>query len=93
MNRRANDDYWFSGCASGCGTGRTIRWQGWLLSAVYGSIVTLAALMLAERTMVGFLAIMAVATSVFLIVCHHKTRGGLRLTMWPHPPSRRGRRP
>lgn len=83
MNRHVNDDYWFSGCASGCGTGRTVRWQGWLLSAVYGSIATLAALLLAERTMVGFLAILAVATALFLIVCHSKTRGGLSWRSWP----------
>jgi len=93
MKKRADDGYWFSGTASGCGTGRTIAWQGWLLSAVYGSVVTLAALVLAERTMVGFLAIMAVATALFLIVCHNKTRGGLRLTLYPHRPAGRGRRP
>ena len=69
MKKPAGDGYWFSG--------RTIRWQGWLMTAVYGSVATLAALLLAERTMVGFLAIMAVATALFLIVCHNKTRGGL----------------
>ena len=92
MKKQLDDGYWFSGCASGCGTGRTIKWQGWLLSAVYGSVVTLAALLLAERTMVGFLAIMAVGTTLFLIVCHHKTRGGLRLSMWPQRPAGRERR-
>ena len=75
---RELEHYWFAGTESGCGTGRAISWQGWLLSAVYGLVVT-AATLLIERTVLGFLAIVIVATAVLLVVCNAKTPGGLRL--------------
>ena len=74
---RELEHYWFAGTESGCGTGRAISWQGWLLSAVYGLVLAAAALLI-ERTALGFVAIVLVATAVLLVVCNAKTRGGLR---------------
>ncbi len=75
---REHENFWFAGTERGCGTGRAISWQGWLLSAVYGVVIAAGAL-LAERTILGFVAILIVATTVLLVVCNAKTRGGLRL--------------
>ena len=74
---RELENYWFAGAEKGCGTGRAISWQGWLLSAIYG-LVIVAAVPLVERTALGFAAIVVVATAVLLVVCNAKTRGGLR---------------
>ncbi len=75
---RELESYWFNGTRSGCGTGRTIAWQGWALSGAYGAAVMLSA-PLAERSWIAFVALLVAATSVFLVVCNAKTRGGIRL--------------
>jgi hypothetical protein len=90
---RETDNYWFAGHRDGCGTGPAITWQGWLLSAIYGLVIAAAAIGLAERTVLGFVAIVIVATAVLLAICHAKTPGGLHLCLPPGMGGkRRGRR-
>ena len=76
------DGAWFAPKRFGYGTGLPISWQGWLACLVYAATVTLAALLLAERTVTGFVAVMIVATAAFLYVCATKTRGGWKWR-WP----------
>jgi hypothetical protein len=71
------DNYWFAGSAGRCGTGRAVAWQGWLVSAIYGLVVTAAAIGLAERTVIGFVSVVLIATALLLVVCNAKTPGGL----------------
>lgn len=71
-------DAWFAPKRYGYGAGLPLTWQAWLLCLVYCTLVTLAAWLLLPRTMLGFVAVMLVATAAFLIVCHNKTRGGWR---------------
>lgn len=77
MRRREREleHYWFRRCKRDYGP---IRWQGWAAVAAYAAIVAAAAALLAERTLFGFAAVLVVATASFLMVCHHKTAGGLR---------------
>ena len=71
-------DHWFAPKRYGYGAGLPLTWQGWVLCLVYCATVTLAAWLLAERTIFGFVAITLTATAAFLIVCVRKTRGGWR---------------
>ncbi len=70
------DNYWFAAKKSGCGTGLPTAWQGWAVTALFALVMTGAALILPERSLVGFLAIAFGATASFLMVCAHKTEGG-----------------
>jgi hypothetical protein len=71
-------DYWFAPKRYGYGAGLPLTWQGWVLCLIYCTVVTLAAWLLAERTILGFTAIVVTATIAFLLVCARKTRGGWR---------------
>ena len=75
-------EYWFAPKRFGYGTGLPISWQGWLSCLVYCGVVTVAALFLPQRTILGFVAVMIVATAVFLLICAKKTRGGWKWR-WP----------
>lgn len=77
MMARETESYWFVGKAGGGGTGRAITWQGWLVAIVYSLVVAVGALLLAERSPVGFVAMVVVATAVLLAICHAKTPGGI----------------
>lgn len=79
MRMTSNDgEHWFAPKRYGYGAGLPLTWQGWVLCLVYCAVVTLAAWLLAERTIFGFAAIMVTATAAFLLVCARKTRGGWR---------------
>jgi hypothetical protein len=69
-------DDWFAPKRYGYGAGLPLTWQGWVLYLVYWATVTLAAWLLAERTILGFAAILVTATAAFILVCARKTRGG-----------------
>ena len=81
-------EYWFEPKSYGYGAGLPITWQAWLLCLVYCAVVTLAAWLLLERTIIGFVAIVVTATAAFLIqglsasdgdwIC-----GAVRLSSWP----------
>ena len=71
-------EHWFEPKSYGHGAGLPLTWQAWLLCLVYCAVVTLAAWLLVERTIIGFVAIVVTATAAFLIVCASKTRGGWR---------------
>ena len=48
------------------------------MSLAYCAVVTGAAWLLIDRTILGFVAVTVVATAAFLVVCAAKTRGGWR---------------
>lgn len=53
------------------------RWQGALLITLYISVVTAATSLLIDRTVVGFVAAVLLATAIFIAIAVAKTRGGL----------------
>ncbi|HEX8450025.1 MAG TPA: hypothetical protein VF652_10590 [Allosphingosinicella sp.] len=73
----ANDDYWFRARKYGYGSGLPIRWQGWAVLIAY-VLVTIGSCLLAPRTIIGFLLVVAVATALLFKVCASRTRGGWR---------------
>jgi len=70
------DDHWFAAKESGYGSGLPTAWQGWAVTALFVLVMTGAALILPERSLVGFIAIAFGATASFLMVCAHQTEGG-----------------
>jgi hypothetical protein len=70
------DDAWFAARKSGRGPGMPDAWQGWAVTALFVLVMTGAALIMPERSLVGFLAIAFGATASYLMVCAHKTEGG-----------------
>jgi len=71
-----DEDYWFAPKRYGYGTGLPLTWQAWAATIGYCLVVTGAALLLAERSILGFVVITLAATGAFLLVCARKTRGG-----------------
>ena len=72
------EDYWFEHRGSGwCQGTKVVSWKGWLVTGLYAGLLTAVALLLAERSLVGFFAIMALMTAAFLVLVASKTRGGL----------------
>ena len=72
------ENYWFAHQRTGCCDVKAIAWQGWLATSLYGASVTLAAALLVERSVIALVALMALATILFLMLVAAKTRGGLR---------------
>jgi hypothetical protein len=70
------EDYWFERRGRRCGA-RPTGWRGRLLTALYTLAVSAAAYLLAERTVIGFLAAILLASAIFLRIVAAKTRGGL----------------
>jgi len=70
------ENYWFERIGGRCNA-RTISWQGGVLISLYISAVTAATAWLMDRTIVGFLAAILLATGIFLWIAAAKTRGGL----------------
>ena len=66
---------WFAPKRFGFGCGYPIAWQGWALSALLTGIVTLAAILFADRLLV-LLSIILQATALFMLVAARTTRGG-----------------
>lgn len=71
------DTYWFERTRKGrwCGT-RTIAWQGRALTALYSAVVALAAAFLVERTAIGFVVALLLATAIYFAAVTAKTRCG-----------------
>jgi len=69
------ENFWFERTRKGrwCAT-RTIAWQGRALTALYSAVVALAAAFLVQRTTVGFLVALVLATAIYLAVVLAKTR-------------------
>ena len=65
------ETFWFERAGRGC---RTVGWQGNLCVAVYALVVAAATELLIERTIVGFLAAIVLATAIFLKVATARTR-------------------
>jgi len=70
------ETYWFERSGRCCGAKPT-GWQGRLFTAIYAPIVTASAYLLVDRTIVGFLVAILLATAVFMLIAAVKTRGGL----------------
>ena len=75
---RDNGEYWLAPKRCGYGAGLPLTWQGWLVCLVYCMAMTLAASLLVESTILGFVAVTGTATAAFLLVCARRTRGGWR---------------
>ena len=69
------DTYWFERTRKGrwCGT-KTIAWQGRALTALYSAVVALAAALLVDRTVIGFIVALVLATAIYLATVLAKTR-------------------
>jgi hypothetical protein len=70
------ENYWFERKGRWCGA-KPIGWQGRLLTALYTLTVTASAYLLIERTIVGGIVAVVLATAAFLMITAAKTRGGL----------------
>ena len=70
------ENYWFERIGGRCNA-RTISWQGGLLITLYIMAVTAATALLIDRTIIGFLAAIGLASGTFLWIAAVKTRGGL----------------
>ena len=70
------ENYWFERVGGRCNA-RTISWQGGTLITLYILAVTAATALLMDRTLIGFLAAIVLATGIFLWIAAAKTRGGL----------------
>ena len=73
-----DEEYWFEPKRYGYGAGRPKTWQAWVLVAGYSLTVVAAAFLILPYGLVGFLAITLSATTLFLVVCANRTRGGWR---------------
>ena len=71
------EDYWFEPKRYGFGSRLPVRWQGWVVLALYVAVLA-AASPLARRTRLGYLAIALVASALLIVICVNKTRGGWR---------------
>lgn len=72
-----DDEAWFRPKRYGYGAGMPIRWQGWTTLGVY-VLAVLAASLLIERTVVGYVAVVLVLTLVIVVICARRTLGGWR---------------
>lgn len=70
------EKYWFEPHRYGYG-GSPSSWQGWASIAGYVTLIGVASPLI-ERSLIGYLAILVVATSALLLVSAAKTRGGWR---------------
>lgn len=68
-------NFWFERTRKGrwCAT-RTIAWQGRALTGLYSAAVALAAALLVERTAIGFVVALVLATAIYFAVVLAKTR-------------------
>jgi hypothetical protein len=70
------EDHWFQRTGGGW-CARPIAWQGRLLTMLYTLIVTTAAYVLVERSVLGLVATLVVATVFFIWIVAVKSRDGL----------------
>jgi hypothetical protein len=73
MTEDRDDRAWFAPKRYGYGSGLPVRWQGWVVLALFVLVVITAALTLkgVER-----IAVFAIAILLFTAICAVKTRGG-----------------
>ena len=69
-----DQEYWFE--SIGYGSGLPVSWQVWGLCAAYSLANVAAALLVAERSPIGFFAIVLSATVLFLAAGVRRLRGG-----------------
>ena len=74
--RDKQDDGWFYAKRYGFGSGPPRTWQGWLVSLVFTVGAVAMALLLSERHLVLFIALIVPWTLAFLAICWAKTPGG-----------------
>ncbi|WP_265587545.1 hypothetical protein [Sphingomicrobium arenosum] len=72
---------WFYAKRYGYGAGWPRSWQGWVVLVLYLSSALAAALLLAESSMIAFIAVMAALTGAFLIIAKRTTTGGWKWRM------------
>lgn len=72
-----DDDAWFSAKRYGYGSGLPLRWQGWLVLALYIAALTGLMYLLRHEKMLQFLVVIPL-TGLLMLVCARTTRGGWR---------------
>ena len=77
-----DEEAWFDLGSYGYGPGMPRTWQAWGLCAAYSLVNVAAAWLVVDRSPIGFLAIAAGATILFLATCARWTRTGRR---WANP--------
>jgi len=70
------EDHWFVRKGRWCGA-TSIGWQGALLTTLYVAVVTAATSLLLDRTLIGFVAVVLLATAIFVVIVAAKTSGGI----------------
>ena len=68
---------WFENKKYGYGAGRPISWQGWLLTAVFLTIVIGSSFFLEERPL-AVASIVLPTVVAFIVICARTTQGGWR---------------
>ncbi len=71
-----NDNDWFAPKTYGYGSGMPIRWQGWVVMAVFLAATVCAAVWLVPANIPLFLVLVAIASAALMVVCAQHTRGG-----------------
>ena len=74
----AADDGWWAPKRYGYGAGLPIAWQGWAATLAYVLLITGSAFGVLPHSVGAFIAIVAGATAVLIVICFFKTRGGWR---------------
>lgn len=71
---------WFRPKAYGFGAGLPIAWQGWILTLAFLTLVVGLGTLASTGGMAAIAAVAAivVATAVFIVIVHRRTRGGWR---------------
>jgi len=82
MTMTRDEEAWFDPGTYGYGPGMPRIWQAWGLCAAYSLVNVAAAWLVVDRSPIGFLAISAGATILFLATCARWTRTGRR---WANP--------
>jgi hypothetical protein len=82
MTMTSEEERWFDPGSYGYGPGMPRSWQAWGLCAAYSLVNVAAAWLVVDRSLLGFLAIAAGATILFLATCARWTRTGWR---WAEP--------
>ena len=73
----SNGPEWFAPKRYGYGSGAPLRWQGWVVTIGFVLLIALASLVI-RYSWAGYISLVAMLTSTFLMICARTTRGGWR---------------
>ena len=67
---------WFAPKTHGFGSGLPIAWQGWVILILFVAAITIAGILLAERSPLALFAITTFLVALLLIITAKTTKGG-----------------